>query len=319
MMKMPKLLVMCAVTLVLAVLLSGCMEMNTDIIWEEDNTRYVTVEVGFANDFLEMAGTTAEEAQEGIRQDMEEDNDIFTYENYSNSEYTGVIATARIDDLYEDAGGSLGDLKFNYYENDGKKIYTVSGDAERPDPSEYDSDFTDIDGGAGIINARLAITMPGQIVSHNATSQEGNKLIWDLADPTATSIQATSEISAAWAPENRTPDITVLVNGAAVSFDQPPFIENGRTLVPLRAIFEALGAEVSWEETTQTVSAVRDDVTITLRIGGNILIRNGESIQLEVPAQITGGRTMVPVRAIAESFGAVVGWEPDTRTVTIDG
>ena len=112
-------------------------------------------------------------------------------------------------------------------------------------------------------------------------------------------------------------EIKVIVNGTAVAFDQPPIIENGRTLVPLRAIFEALGAEVEWEQSTQTVTAVRGDVTITLQIGSNILKRNGESIELDVPAKIVGGRTLVPARAVAESFGAEVGWDAKTRTVTI--
>ena len=111
--------------------------------------------------------------------------------------------------------------------------------------------------------------------------------------------------------------ISVTVNGRALSFDQPPISQDGRTLVPLRAIFEALGADVDWNPATQTVSAKRDDVSITLRIGSRILVRNGVDITLDVPAQTIGGRTLVPVRAIAESFGAEVGWNPATRTVTI--
>jgi len=113
------------------------------------------------------------------------------------------------------------------------------------------------------------------------------------------------------------PEIKVLVNGAAVTFDQPPIIENGRTLVPLRAIFEALGATVEWEQSTQTVTAVKDDVTIVLKIGDSFLTKNGERIALDVPAKIVGGRTLVPARAVAESFGADVQWNGTTRTVTI--
>jgi len=112
-------------------------------------------------------------------------------------------------------------------------------------------------------------------------------------------------------------EIKVLVNGAAVTFDQPPIIENGRTLVPLRAIFEALGADVEWEHSTQTVTAVKDDITIVLKIGDAFLTKNGERIALDVPAKIVGGRTLVPARAVAESFGADVQWDQATRTVTI--
>jgi hypothetical protein len=117
-------------------------------------------------------------------------------------------------------------------------------------------------------------------------------------------------------PNNRA-DIRVLVNGVVLNFDQPPIIENGTTLVPLRAIFEALGAEIQWEQSTQTVTAIRGGVTVQLTIGSNVLVRNGVNIQLAVPAKIVGGRTLVPARAVAESFGADVRWEQATRTVTI--
>jgi len=112
-------------------------------------------------------------------------------------------------------------------------------------------------------------------------------------------------------------EISVLINGTATVFDQPPIIQDGRTLVPLRAIFEAMGAEVDWDQATQTITATRDDVTISLRIGSNILVRNSVDIELDIPAQIVGGRTLVPVRAIAESFGSDVVWDSVTRTVVI--
>ena len=111
--------------------------------------------------------------------------------------------------------------------------------------------------------------------------------------------------------------ITVILNGTPIQFDQPPIIENGRTLVPLRAIFEALGAEVDWNSSTQTVTANKEEVTITLKIGSDILVKNCDEIKLDVPAKIINNRTLVPVRVIAESFGAEVDWEQSTRTVTI--
>ena len=111
--------------------------------------------------------------------------------------------------------------------------------------------------------------------------------------------------------------ISVVLNGTTLVFDQPPVIENGRTLVPLRAIFEALGATVEWDPTTQTVTAKKDDITVTLVIGRDQLVKNGKSIQLDVAAKIVGGRTMVPARAVAESFGAKVDWDESTKSVII--
>ena len=66
-----------------------------------------------------------------------------------------------------------------------------------------------------------------------------------------------------------------------------------------------------------SLTAVKDDITISLQIGSNILTKNGENITLDVPAQLVGGRTLVPARAVAESFGASVEWDGDTSTVVI--
>ena len=112
--------------------------------------------------------------------------------------------------------------------------------------------------------------------------------------------------------------ITVLVNGREVAFDQPPVIENERTLVPLRAIFEALGAYVSWDGGTQTVTATKGATTISLTIGSEkMIINNSRVAVLDVPAKIISDRTMVPVRAISEAFGCSVDWIGSTQTVVI--
>ena len=125
-------------------------------------------------------------------------------------------------------------------------------------------------------------------------------------------------------PSGSTPEngINVQVNGVTLSFDQPPIVENGRVLVPLRAIFEALGAKVEWVDSYRKVIAIKDGIVITMQINDNTLRRNGVNIpsdvvQLDVPAMLVGGRTLVPVRAVAESFGAEVGWDQDTQSVII--
>ena len=124
-------------------------------------------------------------------------------------------------------------------------------------------------------------------------------------------------------PDGRTPapipgEVHVIINGTALTFDQPPVIEGGRTLVPMRAIFQALGARVEWDGNTKTAIAEKDGVTVSLTIGSGVMVRNGESIELEVPAIARGGRTLIPVRAVAESFGADVKWDAEKRTVTIN-
>lgn len=111
--------------------------------------------------------------------------------------------------------------------------------------------------------------------------------------------------------------IRVTVDGRLLSFDVPPQIVDGRTLVPLRAIFEALGASITWDGATQTVTAVRGDRTVILQVGAPTATVNGQPVTLAVPAQIIGGRTMVPLRFVAEALGAGVEWEGETRTARI--
>ena len=112
--------------------------------------------------------------------------------------------------------------------------------------------------------------------------------------------------------------ISVLYNDKRINFaDQMPIIENNRTLVPLRAIFEAMGADVYWNDSTQTVTATRGDITISLQIDNNVMIKNNQSIPLDVPPKLVNNRTLVPVRAVAESFDATVKWEDKTQTVII--
>lgn len=116
-------------------------------------------------------------------------------------------------------------------------------------------------------------------------------------------------------------EILVRVDGEYVNFDQPPAIVNDRTLVPVRAIFESMGISVDWNADTRTVTATRDNTSISLAIDSNVIYKtvNGETTQIEidVPAQILGDRTMVPARAVAQSFGASVNWDGKTRTVII--
>ena len=112
--------------------------------------------------------------------------------------------------------------------------------------------------------------------------------------------------------------ITVLLNDSLIKFDQPPVIKDDRTLVPLRAIFEALGATVDWDGETQTVTSVRGDKEVKLSIGSNVLYVNSQAVELDVPAQLINDRTMVPVRAVAESFDCFVDWDGEQKTVIIE-
>ncbi len=114
-------------------------------------------------------------------------------------------------------------------------------------------------------------------------------------------------------------NITVLLNGNKLEFDVFPVIENGRTLVPMRKIFESLGATVYWNESTRSVTAVRGVDVINVTVDSKVMTKNGKDIYLDVPARLMNSRTLVPVRVIAESFGLTVLWDATSYTVKISG
>ena len=106
------------------------------------------------------------------------------------------------------------------------------------------------------------------------------------------------------------------VNDRVVQLDAAPEINNGRTFLPLRAIAEAFGAQVTWVPDTQGITVVLGNNQIGLQIGNNTAVVNGNVLSI-VPPYIKNGRTMVPIRVIAEGFGAQVEWDPVNYIVTI--
>lgn len=130
-------------------------------------------------------------------------------------------------------------------------------------------------------------------------------------------LSATMLITSAAIPVMAENDIQVKLDGKTLSFDVPPQIINDRTMVPLRAIFEALGATVDWNQETKTVTSTKGDTTIKLTIDSNTMYVNDNTVTLDSPACVVDDRTLVPVRAISEAYDTVVNWYGDTRTVVI--
>lgn len=110
---------------------------------------------------------------------------------------------------------------------------------------------------------------------------------------------------------------TVQFNGEHLSLDVDPQIDNGTTLVPLRGIIEALGADIEWDDTSKTVTVVKGDDTIELTIGQKTAYKNGDAVDLNVACKLVNGRTMVPLRFISEAIGADVNWDGETRDISI--
>ncbi|MCM3174305.1 CotH kinase family protein [Paenibacillus sp. MER 99-2] len=112
--------------------------------------------------------------------------------------------------------------------------------------------------------------------------------------------------------------ISVTLDGQAVTFpDQEPLEVSGRVMVPVNAIFEAIGAEVTWNPTAKTVTAVLNDQTFVLKIGSSTATVNDTSVEIDGSAIIKNSRTLVPVRFISEALGLKVDWDQSTATVKI--
>lgn len=111
--------------------------------------------------------------------------------------------------------------------------------------------------------------------------------------------------------------IQVQVDGTYLTLDVPPAVVDGRTLVPLRAIFEALNATVDWNSSTRKVTGTKGSTTIVLTINNKQAKVNNQNVMLDVPATIINGRTLVPARFIAESLGKRVEWDNTSRTVLV--
>lgn len=112
--------------------------------------------------------------------------------------------------------------------------------------------------------------------------------------------------------------INVFVDGNPVNFSGvPPVSQGGRVLVPLRGVFEALGAFVDFNKATNTIIATRGETRLQLTIGSRTAFINGNPVTLDVPASTQAGRTLVPLRFVGEAMGAKVDYNAMTRDIAI--
>lgn len=110
----------------------------------------------------------------------------------------------------------------------------------------------------------------------------------------------------------------VYLNGKKIEFDQPPVIENGRTLVPFRAIAEAMGVSVEWNPYEKTLTCYNGERIVSFTVDSTGMRVDGKLICFDVPVKIVNGRTLVPIRAFAEGFGLNVYCKQGTQTININ-
>jgi hypothetical protein len=155
-------------------------------------------------------------------------------------------------------------------------------------------------------------------VKYYTREQEGEHIIMKKK---ITSLLVTTALCASLSGTsfaNPTGNVDVVVNGISINMLAPPVIQQGRTLVPIREISQALGYTVNWNQTTGTVYLNnQNEVNDAPNPTNEKIVINGNPIHSDVPPQIINGRTMVPVRVISEAAGASVEWNQQNRRVTV--
>ena len=132
----------------------------------------------------------------------------------------------------------------------------------------------------------------------------------DVADPN--SIQVGQRIYVPLRDE-----VTLRVGGQKLNLAVPARVVNGRTLAHARALAEALGTTVGWDQATQRVTIAKGGTTVVMTIGSTAATVNGQPYTLDAAPYLENDRTQAPVRFVAEALGATVGWDEASRTVTI--
>ena len=110
----------------------------------------------------------------------------------------------------------------------------------------------------------------------------------------------------------------VKYNNKILAFEVPPVIQDDRTLIPIRFLFEQMGAEVDWNDETQTATVTQNNTAIAFAINEADADINGQTVTMDVPAQLINGKTMVPVRFLSENLGYTVEWDDENRIITIE-
>ncbi|MBR1969628.1 MAG: right-handed parallel beta-helix repeat-containing protein [Clostridia bacterium] len=111
--------------------------------------------------------------------------------------------------------------------------------------------------------------------------------------------------------------VSVYMNNKKIKFDVEPMIVNNSTMVPMRAIFEKIGAEVSWDNATKTAKAVKGRNYVSVTIGALLMDTFSGQVELDCPAMIVEGRTLIPLRAVSEVLNSEVKWDENMKTINI--
>jgi len=178
-------------------------------------------------------------------------------------------------------------------------------------------------------SALTSLTIYGDIYNNgidaNAFRNHANLTIYGRSDSNLEAFAKENNYHFAVIDDTRPPvsydplaePITVVINGKTIDFDVPPISISGRVLVPLRRIFEEMGADIDWNGATHTVTATKGDAVVVLTIGDISPTIDGQVVPIDQPGMLINWRTLAPLRFVAEAFGGTVIWDSENQTVYI--
>lgn len=111
---------------------------------------------------------------------------------------------------------------------------------------------------------------------------------------------------------------SIFSNSVSNEIDVAPYIVDGTVMVPLRAIFEALGAVISWDADTRTIFAVKGNAVVVMQVGQDVMFVNGDKVEIEYPSIIVDSRTMIPLSAVSAAFECNVSYDAETGSITLE-
>ncbi len=127
--------------------------------------------------------------------------------------------------------------------------------------------------------------------------------------------QVEQQVQAVDTPTGST--VSIYLDGRQLQPETEPMLVDGTLLVPMRGLFEAQGAKLSWDAASKTVTAKKGETELIYRIGEQTAQLNGQAMGLTVPGRIEGGYSLVPLRFVSEALGSAVKWNESTKTVTM--
>jgi len=113
-------------------------------------------------------------------------------------------------------------------------------------------------------------------------------------------------------------NLKVFYNNQEIKSKQSPIIKNGQVLLPTKDLFQSMGISFQWNKTTKMITAAKGNISIILQTGFNYIVRNGIQSLLEVPPQVINGETYVPLKGVADAFGAFTDWKVEDQTISVE-